>query len=107
MTPVEAFPFHLCLRLGVAHPDVLYELLSAKQLSDWRAYHEQFCVAVGRDDPFRALALAMYHNAHTQDGDKVVEDFMLYCEDPRGDDDPDDGETAADFVAEIKALCRR
>lgn len=99
MTPAEALPFHLCLRLGVPHPDHLYELLTARQLEDWYRFHAQHCVSVGRDDPFWAVHLAMYHNAHSKD-EMRAKDFMLYNEDEPKDE-------KEDFVERIKLLCQQ
>lgn len=100
MTPAEALPFHLCLRLGVLHPDHLYEALTASQLEDWYRFHNQHCVTVGRDDPFWATHLAMYHNAHAK-SDMSVQDFMLYS----GEEHED--ETQDEFVGRIRLLCQQ
>lgn len=98
MTPAEAFPFHLCLRLGVLHPDHLYTQLTARQLEDWYRFHSQYCLSIGRDDPFWATHLAMYHNVHAQ-SEKDAEDFMLYTE--------REEETQEEFVSRIKLLCQQ
>lgn len=51
-------PFHLCLRLGVAHPDYLDAMLTAGQWDDWLQFDRQFNVALGRDDVHWARLIA-------------------------------------------------
>lgn len=40
MEAARRFAFRLCLALGVPHPDYLGELLSVRQLSEWRAFFD-------------------------------------------------------------------
>lgn len=42
--------FALCLKIGVLHPDYLCEVLTIRQLNEWRAYNELSPIEEWRED---------------------------------------------------------
>lgn len=50
MTAAELLPYHLCLRLGVWHPDHLFEGLTWGQWEDWLQVDRSMDLSVHRDD---------------------------------------------------------
>ena len=59
---VESFLFSLALHLGYPHPDYLLPYLSASQLNDWLAFHNQHNLSIDRTDVFDSTLLAMTFN---------------------------------------------
>lgn len=80
MTAAEALPYHLCLKLGLPHPDYLDEVLTAGQYLDWQRYAGQFGISPDRDDVYWGVHLSMYANAHLKEGysPRAPAEFMFY-----------------------------
>ena len=64
MTQAQALPFHLCLRLGIIHPDYLLSELTAGQWADWEWFDRDVDLAIHREDLLWAECRADFLNAN-------------------------------------------
>ena len=86
---------HLCLRLGLPHPDYLYPLLTARQLLDWQRFDAQHGLGIDREDVQWGMLLSMFFNVNRSGGEpKAAEEFMPYR--------PREEESDEDFLLSIR-----
>jgi hypothetical protein len=85
------FAFRLCLALGVPHPDYLGELLSVRQLGEWRAFFEREPWGFEVEDTRHAMSAFIAARAAGSKTAKL-DSFRLVPPEPSEVDDEEDND---------------